>query len=124
MAKSVNGRARAKANPNMPIAGASQLPVVVVCTKSMPMMGPVQEKETSTSVNAIRKMLMSPLVSEAFESTAVAHPSGRVISNHPKKLRANTTSNRNRNTLNTAFVDMAFKVSLPNKAVTSSPKPR
>ena len=56
MAKRVKGRARARAKPNIPTAGASQLPEVVVCTSSMPMMGPVQEKETNTSVNAIRKM--------------------------------------------------------------------
>ena len=56
MAKRVNGRARARAKPNIPTAGASQLPDVVVSTRSMPMMGPVQEKETSTRVKAIRKM--------------------------------------------------------------------
>ena len=88
------------------------------------MMGPVHEKDTSTSVKAIRKMLISPLVSEAFVSTALAHPSGRVISNQPKKLRANTTSSTKRNTLNTAFVDIAFSVSLPKSAVTSRPRPR
>ena len=56
MAKRVNGRARARAKPNMPTAGASQLPVVVVSTSSMPTMGAVQEKETRTSVKAIKKI--------------------------------------------------------------------
>ena len=124
MANSVKGRASARAKPNIPTAGASQLPVVVVCTNNMPMIGPVQENDTSTSVNAIRKMLNRPLVSEALVSTLLAQLSGSLISNQPKKLRANTTSNRKRNTLKTALVDIAFSVSLPKSAVTSSPKPR
>ena len=124
MANSVKGRASARAKPNIPTAGASQLPVVVVCTNNMPMIGPVQENDTSTSVNAIRKILNRPLVSEALVSTLLAQLSGSLISNQPKKLRANTTSNRKRNTLKTALVDIAFSVSLPKSAVTSSPKPR
>ena len=40
----------------MPRAGASQLPLVVVSTSSSPIIGAVQEKDTSTSVKAIRKM--------------------------------------------------------------------
>ena len=62
IAKIVNGRAKAKAKANIPMAGANQLPVVVVCTSNIPMIGPVQEKDTSTSVKAIRKMESSPLV--------------------------------------------------------------
>ena len=55
-AKRVKGRASATANPSMPNAGASQLPLVVVSTRSRPIMGAVQEKDTSTSVKAIRRM--------------------------------------------------------------------
>ena len=124
MAKSVNGRARARAKPNMPNAGATQLPLVVVSTSSSPMIGAVQEKLTSTSVNAMRKMLSRPLVFEAFVSTAFAQRSGNFISNHPKNDRANTTNSRNRKMLNTAFVDRAFSVSLPKHAVTSNPSAR
>ena len=123
-AKSVKGRAKASAKPNMPRAGASQLPLVVVSTSSSPMMGAVHENETSTKVNAIRKMESSPLVVEALVSTAFAQLSGNLISNQPKNDRAKTTSSTNRKMLNTALVDMAFSVSLPNSAVTSSPKPR
>ena len=124
MAKSVKGRASAKAKPSMPRAGASQLPLVVVSTSSRPMMGAVHENDTSTSVKAMRKMLISPLVSDAFVSTLLAHESGSLISNQPKKLRAKTTSSRNRKMLNTALVDMALSVSLPKTAVTSSPRPK
>ena len=108
----------------MPSAGATQLPLVVVSTSSSPMMGAVQEKLTSTSVNAMRKMESSPLVFDAFVSTAFAQRSGSLISNQPKNDRANTTSNRNRKMLNTAFVDRAFSVSLPKSAVTSNPSAR
>ena len=55
-ANSVKGRASAKAKPNIPTAGASQLPLVVVSTSSRPMMGAVHENDTSTSVKAMRKM--------------------------------------------------------------------
>ena len=124
MANSVKGRASASAKPNMPRAGATQLPLVAVSTSSSPTMGAVQEKLTSTSVNAMRKMLSRPLVLEAFESTALAQRSGSLISNHPKNDSANTTSSRNRKILNTALVDSAFSVSEPKKAVTSSPSAR
>ena len=111
------------AKASMPRVGANQLPVVVVCTSSMPMIGPVHEKETNTRVKAIRKMLTSPLVSDAFVSTLFAQLSGSLISNHPKKLQAKTTSNRKRNTLKTALVESEFRVSLPKMAVTSMPRP-
>ena len=124
MANSVNGSARARANPNMPMAGASQLPLVVVSTNSRPMMGAVHENDTSTSVKAMRKMESRPLVSDAFVSTELAQLSGNLISNQPKNDRANTTSSTNRKMLNTALVDMAFSVSEPKTAVTSNPKPK
>ena len=123
-AKRVKGSASATANPNIPSAGASQLPLVVVSTSNRPMMGAVHENDTNTRVKAMKKMLMRPLVFEALVSTLLAQLSGSLISNHPKKERANTTSNRNRKMLNTAFVDMALRVSLPKSAVTNSPRPR
>ena len=57
-------------------------------------------------------------------STALAQLSGRRISNHPKKDRANTISNKKMKMLNTAFVDIALRVSEPKSAVTSKPNPR
>ena len=88
------------------------------------MMGAVHEKDTSTSVKAIRKMLSRPLVFVALVSTLFAQLSGSLISNQPKNDKANTTSNKKRKILNTAFVDMALSVSLPKMAVTNSPSPR
>lgn len=43
------------AKPNIPIAGATTLPVVETCTNKNPIIGPVQEKDTSDNVNAIKK---------------------------------------------------------------------
>lgn len=93
-ANCVKGNAKAMAKPSMPMAGATTLPVVETCTSRNPIMGPVQEKDTSDKVNAIRKMLSKPLVASALLSTAVLHLEGNVISNAPKKEAANTTSIR------------------------------
>ena len=84
-------------------------------------MGPVQEKDTSDKVNAIRKMLSKPLVASALLSTAVLHLEGNVISNAPKKEAANTTSIRQKRILNTAFVESAFSALAPKISVMASP---
>ena len=57
--------------------------------------------------------------SSLFWSILLVQLLGSVISNHPKKERANTTSSRKMKILNTAFVDIALRVSEPKKAVTS-----
>ena len=124
MANKANGTARAMAKPNMPTAGASQSPEVTVCTSKRPMIGAVHEKLTSTSVKAMRKMEMRPVVLEALLSTLFAQLSGSLISNQPKKLTAKTTSKRNRKMLNTALVDNALSVDGPKMAVTPMPSAR
>ena len=124
MAKSVKGTANAKAKPNIPTAGPTQLPEVTVSTSSKPMMGAVQEKLTSTKVKAIRKMDSSPVALPALESTALAQLSGSLISNQPKKLTAKTTSKRKMKTLKTALVERALSVLGPKMAVTRRPSPR
>ena len=121
MAKSVNGKARAKEKPNMPTAGPMRLPEVAKSTSRKPTMGPVQEKLTRASVKAIRKMESSPVVAEALLSTALPHLSGRRISNHPKKLSANITNKRQNRMLNTALVAKALSALAPKMAVTTRP---
>ena len=120
-ANSVKGNAKAMAKPSMPMAGATTLPVVETCTSRNPIMGPVQEKDTSDKVNAIRKILSKPLVASALLSTAVLHLEGNVISNAPKKEAANTTSIRQKRILNTAFVESAFSALAPKTSVIASP---
>ncbi len=60
MARVRRASARAMANPSMPMAGPRILPDMAASTSSVPMMGPVQEKDTSTRVNALKKMLNAP----------------------------------------------------------------
>ena len=85
------------------------------------MIGAVQEKLTNTRVNAIKKMLISPVVLEALLSTALPQLSGNLISNHPKKEKANTANKQKRMMLNTALVLSAFRVLGPAMAVTARP---
>ena len=99
IANNVNGNASAKAKPNIPTAGAAMSPEVAKSTNRKPMIGPVQENDTSERVNAMRKIDNSPLVLEALLSTLLAHDDGNAISNHPKKDSANTTSRRQKNML-------------------------
>ena len=88
------------------------------------MMGPVHEKLTSVSVKAMRKMLSSPVVLLAFESTLLVHEEGSVSSNHPKKLRAKTTSSRKKKMLNTALVLSSLSLLAPKMPVMASPSAR
>ena len=121
-ANSVNGNAKAIAKPSIPIAGAITLPVVDTCTSKKPIIGPVQEKDTSESVNAIRKILSKPLVASALLSTALLHLEGSVSSKAPKKEAANTTSIKQKRILNTAFVESAFNALAPKINVMAKPK--
>jgi len=107
----------------MPIAGAIMLPVVDTCTNKKPIIGPVHENDTNDNVNAIKNMLSKPPVFSAFESTALLHLEGSVISKAPKKEAAKTTSIKKKKMLKTAFVDNEFKALAPNIPVTNSPKP-
>ena len=85
------------------------------------MIGPVHEKLTSDSVNAMRKMLMKPLVSSDFWSILLLHDDGSVISNAPKNDAANTTSSRQNRMLNIALVDSALSALAPNSSDTINP---
>ena len=124
IAKRVNGRARASAKPNIPTAGPTIFPDVPISTRRKPMIGPVHEKLTSTSVNAIRKMLRSPVVDDALLSTAFVHLEGSTISNPPRNEAPKMTSRRKKKILNTAFVDRALSAEAPKSNVTAKPRTR
>ena len=81
------------------MAGATILPDVEKSTSRNPMMGPVQEKDTMARVNAMRNIPSSPPVLLALLSSLLPHDDGSVISNHPKKDNAKTTSNAKKNKL-------------------------
>ena len=103
-ANTENGIANANAKPNIPTAGARIFPLSATLTNSVPIIGPVHEKETITSVLAISKMPKMPDTFSALASIAVLHEAGNIISNPPKKEHANKTNKRKRNTLKAAFV--------------------
>jgi hypothetical protein len=122
MAKSINGIANAKANPNIPIAGARYDPFTATSTKRVPMIGPVQENETNANVNAINKMLTMPEVDSALLSNPVVHDAGNVNSKAPKKDIANNTNSAKKKRLKNAFVDRLFKALAPKINVIKTPK--
>ncbi|MNR61502.1 hypothetical protein D3C85_1832770 [compost metagenome] len=66
MADRVKGSASANAKPNIPVAGANNSPFELACTNRVPIIGPVQEKETSAREAAIKKIPPSPLLLSAF----------------------------------------------------------
>ena len=68
MANSEKGRARARAKPNIPTAGDTKLDVAAASTSSVPIIGPVQEKDTSARVNAMKNMERYPVVLSTLES--------------------------------------------------------
>ena len=85
------------------------------------MIGPVQEKDTNTNVNDIKKILNIPVVESALLSSLVVHEAGNTISNAPKNEIANTTSSRKNMILKIAFVDKSFSALAPNIPVISNP---
>ena len=113
-AKMVNGIANPNAKPPMPSAGPKMLPCEATSTKSVPIIGPVHENDTSTSVKAMKKMLIMPDVLSALLSIAFDHFCGNLISNAPKNDIANTTNSKKNMILNIALVDNSLSLPAPN----------
>ena len=112
-AKRVNGSASASAKPSIPIAGATIFPDVEKSTSRKPTIGPVHENDTMASVNAMRNMPSRPPVLLALLSSLLPHDDGSVISNHPKKERAKTTSRAKKKRLTYALVARSFSLCAP-----------
>ena len=112
------------ANPSIPMAGPTRLPIVAASTSRVPMMGPVQEKETSARVKAMKKMLSRPVARSALASTELLHLEGRVMSNPPKNEMAKITSNRKNAMLKMALVDSSLSLLAPKMAVMARPSER
>ena len=117
--KKAKGIANAKAKPNIPTAGPTTDPVLAASTKRVPIIGPVQEKETSTNVNAIKKILTNSVVVSTFLSIALTHDEGNVISNKPKNDNANTIRRIKNRILNIALVAKLFSELAPIIPVTN-----
>ena len=108
----------------MPTAGPVRLPKVTASTNKVPIIGPVQENDTNANVNAMKKMLINPVVFPAFESIALVHLLGNVISNAPKNEMAKNTRSKKKKILKMAFVDISFNLLGPNAIVINKPKSR
>ena len=85
------------------------------------MKGAVHEKDTNTSVSAIKK-IPEKLLWLAFESTLFVQEAGSVISNAPKNDTPKTMNNRNTKILNTALVEIWYKVFFPKINVSTNSK--
>ena len=120
-AKSINGRAKATAKPNIPIAAPITLPEVPNSTRRKPTIGAVHEKLTSTNVNAIRKMDRMPVFWDALLSIALVQLEGNTISKAPNSEIPNTNSRRKKKILKKALVERALRAEAPNNDVTTSP---
>src|SRR5690242_1269919 len=59
-ANNPNGSARANENPNIPQKGPEIPPPAAASTNNVPMIGPVQLKDTSARVKAIKKIPIKP----------------------------------------------------------------
>ncbi len=80
-AKIVNGKAKAKPNPSMPMVNWIAPPwEVMEPTNKEPSIGPVHENETKTRVRAIKKIPINPPMEFDLESIEFTQLAGRVIS--------------------------------------------
>src|SRR5678815_3152051 len=84
------------------------------------MIGPVHEKETTTSVSAIKKMPANELM-PAFLSALFAQEEGSVISNAPKKEAPNRTNTPKNTRLAIQLVARLFRAAGPKANVIKRP---
>src|SRR5690606_2208954 len=119
-ANSTKGIASAIENPSIPTAGPKRSPLDAASTNNVPMIGPVQEKETKAKLNAIKNNPTNPPLSD-FASILLTKELGKVSSKAPKKDAAKTTNIKKNKKLNIPFVERAFKASDPKVIVMSIP---
>ena len=94
-ANKVNGIAKAREKPNIPMIGFKKTPCDAAIRMD-PAKGPVQEKDTKTRVKAIKKTPIKPPLYD-LASTEFTKPEGNTISNAPKKeIPKNTKITKNR----------------------------
>ena len=123
IAKSEKGNAKAKAKPNIPIAGATHELPLAASTNNVPIIGPVQLKLTNTRVNAMNRIERKPVVLLDLLFIALLHDAGSVISKSPKNESAKITRIAKNIKLATALVLRLLSAEAPKITVTSKPKP-
>ena len=114
-AKRVNGSAKATEKASIVTIGVQNSPRVERMSTE-PTMGPVQEKDTSTRVSAMKKMPARPFL-PVPASLRFCQEDGRVISNAPKKEAAKTMKTRKNRMFGSQWVASQLKM----LAVTASP---
>ena len=114
-ASRANGRAKATLNASIVIIGVQNSPWVLFM-RTVPTMGPVQLKLTSTSVSARKNTPARPFLS-LFLSAELVHLEGSTISNAPKNEAANTMKMTKKMMLGSQCVDSQLNMS----AVTAEP---
>src|SRR5690606_37197770 len=110
MANSTKGMANAMENPSIPMAGPNRSPFVAASTNKVPIMGPVQEKDTTAKLADMKNKPTHPPLSEPA-TILLTKLLGRVISKAPKNDAAKTTSNRKKKKLNIPLVESALSAS-------------
>ncbi len=116
MANTMNGNARAREKPNSPSI-VPLPPPEATSTSSVPTIGAVQEKLTTTRVSAMRKIDTMPVVLLDFISRALPHDCGSAILKRPMNDSPKMTRNMKHATLKPALVDSWFSVFAPKAVV-------
>src|SRR5690606_35799032 len=119
MAKSVNGIAKADPKANIPRTGFTNSPPADEI-KIEPTIGPVQEKETSTRVKAMKNTPASPPCS-ALASTLLTKLEGSVISYRPRNDKAKKIKIPKKNRFGAQCVASQLANSGPWMAATAVP---
>ena len=110
-ANKVNGIAKANPKENIPSAGFNKLPPAA-CTNKLPAIGPVQENDTNTMVNAIKNTPYKPPFSDSW-STLFTNQLGNVISNMPKNDIPKSIKTVKNKILGNQWVLIMFAASAP-----------
>ena len=117
-ASRANGRAKAMEKASMVTMGVQNSPWVLLMS-TVPTMGPVQLKLTSTSVRARKNTPRRPPLL-LFASALVVQLDGRVISKAPKKEAANTMKMTKNRMFGSQWVASQLKISAVIPAPPSS----
>ena len=105
IANTVKGSASAKPKPASPAVNGHE-PCAAVPASNEPRMGPVHEKETIASVNAIKNI---PTTSRPERALALLTKLlGKVISKYPKNEMANTIKTTKKKRFNHTLVEKLF----------------
>jgi len=118
-AKRVNGKAKASEKPNIPTIGFRIMPPAD-STRIAPTIGPVQLKETSTSVSAIKKAPPAPPLL-TLSSLLLIQLEGKIISKAPKNEKAKTTKIMKNRTFGSQWVLSQLAKSAPRVMATMVP---